>query len=146
VAGELFVDFSNPSASRIGAIRINARTLITDNEFRNRAIRSEILESSKDEYEFIDFTPTAITGLPASVTVGEAITFQVTGDLKIRDIVQSVTFDVTLTAVSEERLEGSATATVTRTQFNLQIPSVPSVANVTDEVGLAINFVALKAG
>ncbi len=141
VAGDILVDFANPAASRVGIIRINARTLATDNEFRNRAIRSEILESARDEYEFIDFTPTAISGMPESVALGETVTFQITGDLKIRDIVQVVTFEVSATATAD-RLEGLATTTVTRAQFNLQIPNVPSVANVADEVPLEIRFVA----
>jgi polyisoprenoid-binding protein YceI len=144
VAGDILVDVSQPAGSRMGELRINARTLTTDNEFRNRAMRSEILESSRPEYEFISFTPTALDGLPASVTVGEAITFTVTGDLTIRTITQSVTFEVTATLVSDDRLEGSATTTVTRTQYDLQIPSVPGVTNVSDEVELAIQFVAAR--
>lgn len=145
IAGEILVDFANPANSRIGQIRINARTLATDNEFRNRAIRGEILQSSQAEYEFIDFTPTALNGLPASIAIGEAVTFQIVGDLKIRNITQSVTFDVTATAVSEDRLEGTATTVVTRAQFDLQIPNVPSVTNVSDEVTLQITFVAAKS-
>ncbi len=144
VAGDILVDFTTPANSRIGEIRINARTLTTDQEFRNRAIRSEILESSKDEYEFISFTPTSIEDLPDAVEIGQAITFKIIGDLKIRDITQSVTFDVTATATAEDRLEGTASTTVTRTQYSLEIPQVPSVADVTDEVVLTINFVALK--
>jgi polyisoprenoid-binding protein YceI len=144
VAGDIVVDFSTPANSRVGTIRINARTLTTDSEFRNRAIRAEILESSKDEYEFIDFTPTAISGLPASVAVGEEVTFQITGDLKIRDIVNAVTFDVTATVVSEDRLEGTASTQVTRAAYDLQIPNAPGVANVSDEVTLEIDFVAAK--
>ncbi len=144
VAGDIQVDFATPANSRVGVIRINARTLATDNEFRNRAIRGEILESSNAAYEFIDFTPTAVSGLPETLTVGEAVSFQVTGDLKIRQITQAVTFDVTATAVSEDRLEGTATTKVTRAQFNLTIPNVPGVTNVSDEVTLEIKFVAAK--
>ncbi|MBZ0284610.1 MAG: YceI family protein [Anaerolineae bacterium] len=143
LAGDIVVDFTTPANSQIGQIRINARTIVTNNEFRNRAIRGEILESSKDEYEFIEFTPTAVTGLPAAVTADETITFQITGDLKIRNITQSVTFDVTATT-TEERLEGTATTVVTRTQYNLVIPSAPGVANVSEEVTLQIDFVATR--
>lgn len=145
VAGQIFVNFENPSASQVGGIRINARTLQTDSENRNRALRSFILQSSEDAYEYIDFTPTEISGLPDSVTMGEAFTFQLTGDLKIRDIIQPVTFDVTLTPVSETRLEGTASTVVTRAQYNLTIPNAPGVADVTDEVTLSIDFVALAA-
>lgn len=144
VAGDILVDLGTPANTRVGTIRIDARTLTTDSEFRNRAIRAEILESSKDEYEYIDFTPTAVTGLPAQITVGQAVTFQITGDLKIRDITNSVTFDVTATLTSDDRLEGSATTQVTRAMYNLQIPNAPGVANVSDEVDLSIDFVATK--
>jgi polyisoprenoid-binding protein YceI len=143
VAGDILVDFASPPSSRVGEIRINARTLATDQEFRNRAIRSEILESSRDEYEFISFTPTALEGLPETVEAGQEVTFQIVGDLKIRQITQSVTFEVTATA-TEDRLEGSATTMVTRDQFGLVIPNAPGVADVTNEVVLTINFVALK--
>jgi polyisoprenoid-binding protein YceI len=144
VAGDILVDFAAPANSRVGEIVINARTLLTDNEFRNRAIRSEILESSKPEYEFSQFTPTAVTGLPDSVSVGDEFTFQIAGDLKVRDITNPVTFDVTATLTSENRLEGTAKTTVTRAEYDLQIPSVPSVANVSDEVQLEIDFVATR--
>ncbi len=141
VAGDIFVDFTTPSNSKIGVLRINARTLVTPEEFRNRAIRSQILESANDKYQFIEFTPTGITGLPDSVDKGSTINFKVTGDLKIREIVQSVTFDVSVTA-ADDTLTGSATTNVTREQFNLQIPNAPGVANVSNDVTLDIKFSA----
>lgn len=144
VAGDVIVNFTNPSQSELGMIRINARTLATDNDFRNRAIRGQILESAKDEYEFVEFTPTGLSGLAESaVTVGETLTFQVTGDLKIRDIVNSVTFDVTVSLATEDRITGNATTTVTREAYGLTIPSAPGVADVSDDVILTIDFVAL---
>ncbi|MBI1281639.1 MAG: YceI family protein [Anaerolineaceae bacterium] len=143
VAGDIFVDFANPANSKVGVIRINARTLVTPENQRNNALRARILQSAEDKYQFIEFTPTAITGLPDKVEAGSTIKFKVTGDLKIRDIVQSVTFDVSVTA-DADTLTGSATAQVTRDQFNLQIPVVPFVANVSNEVTLDIKFTAPK--
>lgn len=142
VAGDIILNFDNPADSEVGMLRINARTFATDNDFRNRAIRGQILESSSDEYEFIEFTPTALEGLPTAGEVGTAYEFSIVGDLKIRDVVQPVTFAATVTLVDEATLQGSATATVLRSDFELQIPDVPSVANVTDEVILTIEFVA----
>jgi polyisoprenoid-binding protein YceI len=144
VAGEILVDFATPANSKVGVIRINARTLLTDQESRNRALRSQILQSSQDQYQFIEFTPTAITGLPEKVEMGSTIKFQVVGDLKIRDIIKSVTFDVSVTATADS-LTGSATTQVTRDMYNLQIPSAPGVANVSNDVTLDIKFTAPKA-
>jgi polyisoprenoid-binding protein YceI len=145
VAGQIEVDFDNPAASRVGTIRINVRTLLTDDEFRNRAIRGQILLSARDEYEFGEFVPTSITGLPDEVTIGEPISFQVMGDLTLRGSTNPVTFDVTVTPVSETQLEGTASTVVDRTLYGMEIPSVPGVANVEEEVELYIDFVATAA-
>jgi polyisoprenoid-binding protein YceI len=142
VAGDILVDFAQPDASQVGTIRINMRTLATDTELRNRAIRSNILRTSQADFEFSEFVPTALNGLPDSVSVGDTITFQVTGDFGLVGLTRPITFDVTLTLISDTRIEGVGTAQVLRSDYGLQIPSVPGVANVTDEVELSIDFVA----
>lgn len=143
VGGDIIVDVSDPTASQVGQLIISARTLETDNTFRNQAIRSEILKSAQDAYEFITFTPTALTGLEeVTVAVGESLTFQVTGDLTIVDTTLPVTFDVTATLTSADQLTGEASVTVQWADFGLSIPSVPGVANITEDVTLAISFVA----
>jgi hypothetical protein len=42
-------------------------------------------------------------------------------------------------------LEGTASAVVQREQYGMQIPSIPFVANVEEEVELFIDFVATAA-
>ncbi len=144
VAGELSVDPNNPAASQVGVIQVNARTLATDNDFRNRAIKNRILMT--DQYEFISFKPIQLTGLPDSVTMGQSYTFKMTGDLTIRDTTKPVTFDVTVTPESTERLKGTAIATVAYADFGLTIPQVQQVASVADNVRLEIDFVAVPKG
>jgi len=141
VAGELSVDVDDPSATRIGTIQINARTLATDNDFRNRAIQNRILET--ETYEYITFVPTEIVGLPDSSEVGQSYTFQIVGDLTIRDVTQQVTFDVTATPESESRLTGTASATINYADWGISILSVPQVASVDEAVRLEIDFVAV---
>jgi polyisoprenoid-binding protein YceI len=140
VAGQIEIDPTNLSTARLGVIQINARTLATDNDFRNRAIKNAILET--DANEFITFTPTSITGLPSSGTVGTASTFQVVGDLTIKGVTKAVTFEVTVTPSSTSRIEGTATTTVNYRDFELAIPDSPSVDTVADTVQLELEFVA----
>lgn len=140
VAGQIAANLNDLSTTQVGVIQVNARTFVTDNEFRNNAISNQILDTN--DYEFITFTPTAVNGLPDSVAVGETVTFEIVGDLTIRDITQEATFTVMVTAVTEERLEGTASTQVLRGDFNLIIPEVPGVANVTDEVLLEMTLVA----
>ena len=147
VAGVIYVNLADPTASSIGAIIINARTLETDNSFRNRAIRSQILRTAQDAYEFIVFEPQELSNFSSdSIAVGESITFDVTGDLTVVDATRTVTFVVEVTLDSETQLSGIASVSVLRGDFGLTIPDVPSVANVTDEVDLALQFVARAGG
>ena len=142
VSGEIRLDPENPSASEIGPIAINARDFTTDADRRNGAIRRFILQSDRDENQYIVFTPAAIEGMPDAVAVGEPFSFQVTGDLTIRDVTRPETFDVTVTPNSESELSGLATTTVLYPDYGLTIPEVPSVSGVEDEVRLEFEFTA----
>jgi polyisoprenoid-binding protein YceI len=140
VAGELAIDLNALAATQVGVMQINARGLATDNNFRNRAIQNEILNTGN--FEFITFAPTAVTGLPDSAAVGDTVEFTIEGDLTITDQTQPATFTVTATLVSADQITGTATAVVNRTDFGLNIPSVPNVANIEEEVDLIIEFTA----
>ena len=141
VAGELEVDPADPSKSRVGIIQVNTRELTTDSGMRNRAIANRILQTA--QYEFVTFTPQQLVGLPTQGAVGQSYSFQIVGDLAIRDVTRETTFDVTVTPVSESRLEGIASATIRHADFGITIPQVRQVASVSEEVRLEIDFVAV---
>ncbi|MYD11226.1 MAG: YceI family protein [Chloroflexi bacterium] len=146
LGGSVFVDLANPSNSVIGTIVVNARTLETDNSFRNRALRSQILMSARDEFEFIVFEPRELSDFSAdSIAAGETLSFNITGDLTVTDVTRSVTFAAMVRLDSESQISGSATVNLLHADFGLTIPEVPRVANVTDDVDLKLEFVA-RAG
>ena len=140
VSGQIAFDFDDPSTAAAGPIQVGVRTLETDSGFRNRAVQNRILLSGI--YEFVTFTPTAVNGLPENIVVGETVEFQIEGDLTITAYTQPVTFEVTAVPISESRLEGSATTTITRSEFELVVPSATGVAAVGEEVILELDFVA----
>lgn len=144
VAGQLAIDAGNPSNARIGTIRVNARTLATDSEFRDRAIKNRILNTN--EYEFVEFTPTEISGLPEQVSIGESYNFQITGDLTVRFVTREVVFDATVTPISQTELEGVATTTIEHADYDIIIPDARAVTSVADTVTLELEFVARAAG
>lgn len=146
IGGEVVVNTANPQASEVGEILINARTLTTDQNMRNNALRSFILLSSRDQYEFITFQPSALEGLPSdAIEAGATLTFQIVGDLTIVETTNEVTFDVSVTLNEDNSISGSATTTVLYPDFELTIPNVPAVASVEDEVTLEFDFVAVAA-
>jgi len=144
VAGQVSVDLEDLSGAVFSDIVVNARTLRTDSERRDRAIRGPIiLNSASNEFELITLSVTSVDGLGGSATVGATIEFTITGDLTIKGTTDSVTFDVSVALVDESTIEGSATAHVTRSRFGIGIPNVPGVADVAEEVVINLDFVAL---
>jgi len=141
VQGQITLDFSDPAASQIGAIEIGADAFVTDSNLRNRAINQFILESGT--HPTITFVPASISGLPGASAVGQPVQLEITGALTIRDITRPVTFTAEVVLAAENRLEGSASATIQRADFELTIPQVPRVAGVDEAVVLELDFVAL---
>jgi polyisoprenoid-binding protein YceI len=144
VSGQIAVDPAAPAGARVGTILVNARTLTTDNDFRNRAIKNRILLTN--EHEFVTFEPAAPVGLPEAVAVGDTLTFTLPGQLTVAGNTRETTFEVTLTVAAEDRLEGTATTTIRHADFGLTIPASRQVSAVGDEVVLELQFVAARAG
>lgn len=144
VAGQVRVDLRNLSESTFSDIVINARTFTTDSEQRNRAIRGPVvLDSASDEHELIVFTPASIGGVEGvAAVVGESYRFTIDGDLTIKGSTIPVTFQVVVDMADESSISGVATGEVLRSDFGIGIPSVPFVADVSDEVLLTLEFVA----
>jgi polyisoprenoid-binding protein YceI len=145
VGGYIVVNRNDPSASQVCEITINVRDLETDQRQRNIAIQQGILKSAEDQYEFAYFTPTTLDGMPETITleqIGESFSFQVTGDFQLVDTTRSVTFEMEVTPLSETQITGYGTTTIRREDYGLEIPTVPGVANVSQEVQLEIEFVA----
>lgn len=142
VAGQIQVDKDDPSKSTVGQIKVDLTGLTTDSALRNRTIQGRILETGHASNQFATFTPKSLSGLPSSVTVGQAFTFKITGDLTIHGVTHSATFDTQAKLESDSKLSGQAQTTVKYKDFSINIPDVPSVSGVSDTVKLALSFTA----
>lgn len=145
VAGQFALDTEDLSATAFSPMVVNARTFTTGSSTRDRAIRGPIiLNSASDEFEFITFEVTSIDGLDGSASVGDTLDFMLTGDLTIRGVTNTEQFTVSATLVDEQTIEGIASTQVLRSDYEIGIPSVSSVADVTDEVMLELDFTATR--
>ncbi|MFN8634064.1 MAG: YceI family protein [Chloroflexota bacterium] len=140
VAGQIALNLNDLDAAQVGTIKINARTLATDEGSRNRMLQNQILQT--EQHEYITFTPTRAVGLPDTATVGQPFTFQLVGDLSIRGTSRETTFDVTVTPTAADQLQGQATTTIKYADWGVSVPKVPAVAGVDENVGLQLDFVA----
>lgn len=145
VAGNIIVDRQNVAASSAGQIVVNARTLKTDSAQRDGAIARLILKSEDDANEFIRFTPTNIAGLPATGVEGTNYPLQITGDLEISGVKNNVRFDADVIYTTDNMLQITAKTAIQRPDFNLVVPNLPFLANVSDTVEIELTLVAAPA-
>ena len=142
VAGQIALNPADLDTAEVGTILINARTLTTDSEQRNRMLQNRILETG--DHEYISFRPKQLIGLPDGAAAGQTVPIQIVGDLTIKGITREVTFDATVTPASADRLQGSAATTIRYADWGISIPQVPAVAGVADQAQLQLDFVATQ--
>jgi polyisoprenoid-binding protein YceI len=144
IDGSVAVDFQSARVEA-GEFVVNVRTIKTDDEIRDRSIRTLILESNKDEFEFSTFRPREVRGLPESFEPGDELSFDIIGDLTVRDVTREVTFNAELELLSLNEITGTVGTTIRWDDFELTIPYVGGnsiVSSVADELRLEMAFLA----
>ncbi|MBX4209093.1 YceI family protein [Candidatus Parcubacteria bacterium] len=126
----------------IGTIKIDARTLKTDSSSRDGAIDRLILNAGKEGNEYIVFKPTS-ADLAGAGAPGKQVSFNVTGDLTISGVTKPATFMVTAT-IAGDKISGTASTTVKRSDYGLKIPSFSFIADVGDQFSVSADIVADK--
>ena len=114
-------------------IKIDLRTLSSDQDFRDRYIRLRMFPSSP----IATFTVDDIGEIPVELYNGGIVTSRVEGSLNIIDVDVPWTFDV------EVRKDGDLLFVLGRTSFTwdqaqIPVPSARSVISIEDEVKVKV--------
>jgi len=117
-------------------VQVNLSTLTSDESQRDRFIKGQPLQTST--YPYATFVPTAIQGLTLPPESGP-VSFKLTGNLTIKNVTKSVTWDVTGT-INGNEATGTASTTFTFAYFNLEKPSVGVVLSVEDNIKLEMDI------
>lgn len=140
ISGELRVRLEDEQAEFIsGQFTVDISTLATTRNQRDEWIRENALESNK--FPIAVFTANTVEGAPASYTEGEEVTFQLLGDLQVRDVTLPVTFDVTAT-LEGDKLNAIATTALKITDFGFDPPSFANTLTVSDDFVIRVEIVA----
>ena len=139
IAGDVLIDFAQPSNSQIGEIVIDVSQFTSDQSRRDNYIRRSGLESSR--YPYARFVTQAIEGLPERVAVGDQVTFTISGDMTVRETARPVTWNVTL-RLEDGRVAGSASTEILMSDFGVGPIRLPILAT-EDLVKLFLDFVAM---
>ncbi len=123
----------------LSQLRVDLRTLTSDNPLRDQAIRRQWLESNT--YPYADFVAKEVTDFPSSMVEGQTLRFKVIGDMTIRNITRSVTFDVTA-KIEGDTLTGTGTTLIYMKDFGFSAPDLVGRFTVTDGVTITVQGAA----
>jgi polyisoprenoid-binding protein YceI len=141
IAGQLLIDFAQPSNTQIGDIVIDVSQFTSDESRRDNFIRNNGLQSAA--YPLATFSPTSIDGLPAQIADGDSVSFTMIGDLTVKETTRSVTWNVTLT-LDGDHVVGTASTEVLMSDFGVGPIQLAFLAT-EDQVNLFFDFVAVPA-
>ena len=137
LSGSLRFDPATPAQIEFGEFTVDISTLATDSSRRDNAIRTRWLELSA--FPLAKFTVTSLSGFPEAPQEGQPLTFQMTGDLTVREATLPVTWDVTAT-YQDGKLIGQATTFIMMADWGVTPPNIAGVLIVKDGVTLTLNF------
>ena len=115
--------------------RVDLRTLQSNDDRRDNFLRQSVLNTRT--FPFAEFIPKQVKGLIFPLPTSGDIKFQLIGDLTIRDVTKSVTWEV------EGKINGGEGTGTARTNFNfayfnLTQPRVPLVLSIQDDIKLEV--------
>ena len=142
ITGEIAIDKTKPSASRVGTIKVDISKLASDSEQRDDQIRNRWLESTK--FPTATFVAKRLEGLPETpYTEGAELTFRIVGDLTVRNVTKEVTFDAKGKIVGD-LLTGTAATTFNMTDFGFDPPSILGILKAENGVELTLTIEAKR--
>ena len=137
VTGQLVINADGSVVSEASRFSVDLTTLTSDSSRRDGFIKSNTLNTGT--YPTADFVPTEVVGLPSPLPTAGPVSFQLVGDLTVRDTTRPVTWDFT-GEVQDNALIGTATTSFTFADFNLTQPRVPVVLSVDENIRLELDL------
>ncbi len=116
---------------------IDVTNLVSDKQRRDGFVRGRVLET--DQYPNVTFVPKSVRGLSVPVPGTGSRTFEMLGDLTVRNVTKPTVWAVTA-QFSGTNVTGSAKTGFTFNDFSIQQPRVPVVLSVADSIHLELDF------
>ena len=140
VSGQLEVDPTSAAFSS-ASFEVNLTGLTTDQDRRDGYIQDK--GPQLGSFPIAMFVASEVVGAPESYADGEEVTFQLVGELTIRDSARTTTFDVTAT-VSGDMITGMATSEpMLLSDFGIDPPNFANTLSVADEFHVEVALTAM---
>lgn len=134
VTGEIVVNAETGRVQANGSrIVVALGGLTSDQSRRDNYVRNRTLET--EQHPTAALVPIEFRGLPWPLPATGTVTFQMVGNLTVKEVTRATTWEVTLD-LSGTTLTGTATTSFTFEDFAMSKPRVASVLSVDDTIRL----------
>lgn len=137
ISGAIVLDENGNVVRGESRFEVDLSTLKSDSDRRDNYIRRRTLQT--EQYPKAVFVPTAIRGVPSPLPTSGDFSFELDGELTIREVTRPVTWRVDARA-ADGRYFGTAVTEFTFGTFELDIPRVASVLSIRDNIRLEYDF------
>jgi polyisoprenoid-binding protein YceI len=134
IEGAIAMDQAGRLVTGMSRITVDLASMASDRDMRDNYVRRNTLATAT--YPSVVLVPTEVRGLTWPLPATGAVTFQLIGNLTVKDVTRSTTWDVTLRIVDANTLAGTATTSFTFEEFALTKPRVARVMSVDDTIKL----------
>lgn len=142
VAGGIVIDAHGAVVAEESRFVVDLTGLKSDKERRDGYVQRRLLET--EQYPVAELAPTELRGLPWPLPSSGAMSFELVGDLTVRGVTRSTTWQVSAEPV-EAGVLGTAATKFTFDDFALVKPRVAVVLSVEDEIQLELQFRLVRA-
>ena len=140
IAGDIAVNATSPSTSRVGQIVVNVEQLHSDNNLRDARMRQANLDSHDFPLAYLSVLD--FTGMPATFTEGNTYHFTMNSQLTVKKTPGPVSWDAD-GSVAGGKLTVTATAHVKMSSFGIGPISIAGLVSTSDDVTLTLRLTAL---
>ncbi|MCA9385838.1 YceI family protein [Candidatus Dojkabacteria bacterium] len=127
------------SSTVAGRLEVDLLGLTSGSTDRDDDLKAKFAEF--DVYPTAVFVPRTTTLSISEVQDSEEVAFEVTGDMTIHGVTNTVTLDITAT-MEGDTITGTGTTTILGSDYDITMPAVGDLYVVEDEIALEVNFVA----
>lgn len=137
VTGAIVIGADGRIVKESSKFTIDLTTLATDSDMRDNFVRRNTLQT--ETHGSAVFVPTEFRGVTLPLPASGEMTFQMVGELTLREVTRPVTWEVTA-KVEGTTISGQAKTQFTFADFEMTKPSVRRVLSVNDEIRLEYDF------
>lgn len=142
VTGAIVIDEGGKLIPAQSKLTIDVTGLKSDKDKRDGYVQRRLLETEK--YPTVEFAPTAIRGLPATIPTSGSRNLELDGNLTVKGVTRPTTWKATAN-FQGEKITGNAYTGFTFEDFKMQKPSVSVILTLADSIRLEYDFSLQRA-